>query len=152
MRLRVGDRSDAEELTQDVFAAVFRSASGFGARASALSWIYGVARNTVLSHLRRMHTLRERLDRWAPELTLAATSPITPEEQLRSDQLALEVERRISQLAPWHVDAFRMRHLENLPIEEISRRTSRSADAVRSGLYRSKRLLLDAVGGRRSDA
>jgi DNA-directed RNA polymerase specialized sigma24 family protein len=38
-----------------------------------------------------------------------------------------------------------LRHIENLPIGEIAARTSRSNDAVRSGLCRVKRLLVDAV-------
>ena len=150
VRLRVGDRADAEELTQEVFASVFRSASGFSARSSALSWIYGVARNTVLNHLRRKHAQRERLDRLAPEILAAASAPsFTPEEQVRCDRFALELERRIGRLSSWQLDAFRLRHIENAPIEEISRRTSRSADAVRSGLYRAKRLLLEVMGSAR---
>jgi DNA-directed RNA polymerase specialized sigma24 family protein len=47
-------------------------------------------------------------------------------------------------LADWQAEAFFLRHAENLPIHEISRRTDRSADAVRSGLYRVKRLLVRA--------
>ena len=49
-------------------------------------------------------------------------------------------------LSPWQLDAFHYRHVEDLPIEEIARRTARSADAVRSGLYRAKQLLLGAIG------
>jgi DNA-directed RNA polymerase specialized sigma24 family protein len=38
-----------------------------------------------------------------------------------------------------------MRHIENLPIAEISARTSRSRDAVRSSLRRVKRRIVAAV-------
>lgn len=148
LQLRVRNRADAEELTQEVFTAVFRSAGGFGERSSALSWIYGVARNTLLNHMRRQQLDRERFEQLSPEM-LAPAPPdwsYTPEEQYRFDRLGEEVLRRIATLAPWQLDAFHYRHVEDLPIEEISRRTTRSADAVRSGLYRAKRLLLDAVG------
>ena len=37
-----------------------------------------------------------------------------------------------------------LRHVEDLPIREIARRTLRSHDAIRSGLYRVKRLLIEA--------
>ncbi len=148
MRQRVRIRADAEELTQEVFTAVFRSAGGFGARASALAWIYGVARNTLFNHLRRQQFDRVRLEQLTPAM-LAPPAPeyaYTPEEQVRLDRLAAAVQRRISGVAPWQLDAFHLRHVENLPIEEISRRTTRSADAVRSGLYRVKRLLLEVAG------
>jgi len=150
---RVGNRADAEELTQEVFTAVFRSAAGFGERATPLSWIYGIARNTLLSHVRRRQLERARAAQLSPSL-LAPTAPewsFTPEEQARQNRLGVEIERRMASLAPWQRDAFRLRHVEDLPIEEISRRTTRSEDAVRSGLYRTKRLLFDAADVRGDD-
>ncbi|HEU4431015.1 MAG TPA: RNA polymerase sigma factor [Myxococcota bacterium] len=150
---RARNQSDAEELTQEVFTAVFRSAGGFGERASPLSWIYGIARNTLLNYVRRRQLEREREDRLTPEM-LAPPAPewsYTPEEQYRAGELGEEIERRIRALAPWQLDAFRLRHIEDLTIQEISRRTTRSEDAVRSGLYRAKRLLFEAAEIEESD-
>lgn len=144
---RVANRADAEELTQEIFTAVFRSAGGFGERASPLSWIYGIARNTLLNYMRRRQLERAREGRLSAEL-LGPAAPdwsYTPEELLRQDQLGDEIQRRLAGLAPWQRDVFRLRHVEDLPIEEISRRTTRSEDAVRSGLYRAKRLLFEAA-------
>jgi DNA-directed RNA polymerase specialized sigma24 family protein len=45
----------------------------------------------------------------------------------------------------WQVEIFEMRHLQNLSIREISERTQRSSDSVRSSLYRVKRLLTDTA-------
>ncbi len=144
---RVSNRADAEELTQEIFTAVFRSASGFGDRASPLSWIYGIARNTLLNYIRRRQLERERAGRLTPE-SVAPRTPdwsYTPEEQARENRLGEEFERRMATLAPWQRDVFRLRHVEDLPIEEIARRTTKSADAIRSGLYRAKRMLFDAA-------
>ena len=145
---RVRNRADAEELTQEVFTAVFRSAGSFGDRATPLSWIYGVARNTLLNHLRRLQLERIRESRVSAELLVQAPHEwaYTPEDFYRQGRLSEEFERAFALLAPWQLDAFRLRHIEDLPIEEISRRTTRSADAVRSGLYRAKRLLFEAAG------
>jgi RNA polymerase sigma-70 factor (ECF subfamily) len=143
----VPSRADSEEITQEVFTIVFRCAGGFGDRSTPLSWIYGIARNTVLNHHRRWQQERARNDRLRPGLLAppAAEWSYTPEEQVRQDRLREEFQRRLEGLAPWQRDVFRLRHVEDLPIEEISRRTTRSEDAVRSGLYRAKRLLLDAA-------
>jgi RNA polymerase sigma factor (sigma-70 family) len=144
---RTGNRADAEELTQEIFTAVFRSAGGFGERASALSWIYGIARNTVLGHFRRRQLDRARSAEFRTG-TIAPPTPdwsFTPEEQCRQDRLGEELARRMAALAPWQLDAFRLRHIEDLPIEEIARRTTRSADSIRSGLYRAKRLMFEAA-------
>ncbi len=144
---RAANRSDAEELTQEIFTAVFRSAGGFGDRASPLSWIYGIARNTLLNYIRRRQLERERSGRLTHE-SLTPPTPdwsYTPEERYRQDRLGEEFERCLSTLAPWQRDVFRLRHVEDLPIEEISRRTTRSEDAIRSGLYRAKRMLFEAA-------
>lgn len=147
MQARLRNRADAEELTQEVFTAVFRSAAGYGDRATPLSWIYGVARNTLLNHLRRVQLERAREIRITAD-ALAQPAPewaYTPEEFYRQGRLRAEFERRFAALAPWQLDAFCLRHVEDLPIAEISRRTTRSADAVRSGLYRAKRLLIEVA-------
>jgi RNA polymerase sigma-70 factor (ECF subfamily) len=51
---RIGDRGRAEDVTQDTFASIWRSASRFDpARGEATSWLYTVARNAIVDGLRR---------------------------------------------------------------------------------------------------
>ncbi|MCH7707613.1 MAG: sigma-70 region 4 domain-containing protein, partial [Myxococcales bacterium] len=42
-------------------------------------------------------------------------------------------------------EVFVMRHLENLPIPKIAERVSRSSDAVRSSLYRAKKMVMESI-------
>src|ERR1043165_6209926 len=46
------NREDAEEITQDVFIEAYRSFSTFKGEASADTWIYRIAVNKALDHLR----------------------------------------------------------------------------------------------------
>ena len=55
------------------------------------------------------------------------------------------IEHRMEELATWQRRIFEMRHLENLSIPEIARRTDRSNDAIRSSLYRIKRMMLETA-------
>jgi len=144
--LRVRNHADAEELTQETFTAVFRSIDGYSGRSTPLGWIYGIAKNTVHSHLRRLRTQGERLERAGLE-ALTATSPAwssTPEDQLVMRRYARAIDARLQSVSDWQAEVFFLRHVEDLPIREISRRTMRSSDAIRSGLYRVKRLLVEA--------
>ena len=144
--LRVRNHADAEELTQETFTAVFRSINGYSGRSTPLGWIYGIAKNTVHSHLRRLRTQGERLERAGLE-ALTATSPAwssTPEYQLVMRRYARAIDARLQSVSDWQAEVFFLRHVEDLPIREISRRTMRSSDAIRSGLYRVKRLLVEA--------
>jgi len=147
MSARANSRSDAEELTQEVFTAVFRSAGGFDERATPLSWIYGIARNTLLNYVRKRQLERAGEARLGSR-GIAPPAPewsFTPEEQYRQERIGELIGRRLATLASWQLDAFRLRHVDHLPIKEIARRTTRSEDAVRSGLYRAKRVMFEAA-------
>ena len=144
--LRVRNHADAEELTQETFTVVFRSAAAFSGRSSPLGWIYGIAKNTVYNHLRRTRTQGERIEQAGPD-ALRSSSPhwcFNPEEQLSLDRYIRALDERLAEVSDWQAEVFFLRHVENLPIREISRRTARSSDAIRSGLYRVKRLLVEA--------
>ena len=68
-----------------------------------------------------------------------------PDEQLDMQRFGDLLVERLEGLADWQAEIFEMRHFENLSIPEISERTARSSDAVRSSLYRVKRLFFDAA-------
>jgi RNA polymerase sigma-70 factor (ECF subfamily) len=144
---RLRNRADAEEVVQEVFTAVFCSVEAYRGQSSLLSWIYGIAKNTVNNHVRRARAQQVRVERAEDELRRSAWSldACTPEERLTLTRCAKAVNDRLSSVSDWQSEVFVMRHLENLSIGEIARRTSRSSDAVRSSLYRMKRLVVDAV-------
>jgi RNA polymerase sigma-70 factor (ECF subfamily) len=144
--LRVRNHADAEELTQETFTAVFRSIDGYSGRSTPLGWIYGIAKNTVHSHLRRLRTQGEQMERVGPEVLAASSSAwsCTPEDRLAMRRSARAIDARLQSVSDWQAEVFFLRHVENLPIREISRRTFRSSDSIRSGLYRVKRLLVEA--------
>ncbi len=144
---RLRNRADAEEVVQETFTAVFCSIDAYRGQSSLLSWIYGIAKNTLNNHLRRARAHEQRVEHAEHELRRSAWSldACTPEERLSLRRCSEAVNERLSSVADWQSQVFVMRHLENLPIGEIARRTSRSNDAVRSSLYRVKRLIVEAV-------
>jgi len=144
--LRVRNHADAEELTQETFTAVFQSIGGYSGRSAPLGWIYGIAKNTVHNYLRKLRTQGERMQRAGLDAVTATSSAwsCTPEDQLAMSRYARAIDARLQSVSDWQAEVFFLRHVEDLPIREISRRTMRSSDAIRSGLYRVKRLLVEA--------
>ncbi|MCP3985816.1 MAG: RNA polymerase sigma factor [bacterium] len=142
--VRVRNHADAEELTQETFTVVFRSADAWAGKSTPLAWIYGVAKNTVYNHLRRHRVHDQRIQQAGPGLMVSdsATWACTPEDHLEMDRYARAIDARLQGVATWQAEAFVLRHVHNLSIREISQQTDRSGDAIRSGLYRVKRLLL----------
>ena len=116
----------------------------------SLAWIYGIAKNTVNNQIRRSRAHQQRIQRAQDEL---AESPVrrldacTPEEKLGFRRCADALETALGSVTEWQAEVFMMRHFDNLPIQEIADRMCRSNDAVRSSLYRVKRLVVEAVDG-----
>ena len=143
--IRVRNHADAEEIAQETFTAVFRSIEAYRGQSSLVSWLYGIAKNTVNNHLRRIKAQEAWLERAEPDLWVTrAVSAATPEDELSLRRYADAIHQRLDSVAEWQVEVFVLRHLEDLPIREIARRMARSNDAIRSCLYRVKRLLVEA--------
>jgi len=146
IHLRVRNRADTEELTQESFTAVFRSADGYSGRSTPLAWIYGVAKNVVYNHLRRSRAHDARVERAGRDAVHGSFSiwTYTPEDHLSLRRYLEAIGDGLSSVTPWQAEVFVLRHVENLPIGEIARRMDRSNDAIRSSLYRVKRILVEA--------
>lgn len=144
---RVRSHADAEEITQETFVSVFRSIENYRGQASLLSWIFGIAKNLANNSIRRDRTQREKLDSVDPQ-HLAPTRSFgegSPDEELNMQRYAESIRSQLDTVADWQRRIFEMRHLENMTIPQIARRTHRSNDAVRSSLYRIKRMMLETA-------
>ena len=144
---RLRNRADAEEVVQETFTAVFRSIDAYRGQSSLLSWIYGIAKNTVNNQLRRAKAHERRIERAESALLRSAFSldSCTPEERLGLRRCSEAVEESLGSVSAWQAEVFALRHLENLPIQEIADRMARSNDAIRSSLYRVKRLVIETI-------
>jgi RNA polymerase sigma-70 factor (ECF subfamily) len=111
----VGDRTLAEDLTQDVFLHVFRGLRGFSRRALFTTWLFQVAKNRVIDEMRaterRPRTLVAIED--APQLEVVDA----PIEQSEAIQILLcEVEK----LSPDLKESLLLRDIAGLSYNEIS--------------------------------
>lgn len=111
----VGDRTLAEDLTQDVFLRVFRGLRGYSRRARFTTWLFQVAKNRVIDEMRaverRPRTLVAIED--APQLEVVDA----PIEQNEAIQVLLgEVEK----LSPDLKEALLLRDIAGLSYNEIS--------------------------------
>lgn len=145
---RIRSHSDAEEIVQETFAAVFGSLDNFKGQSSLLAWIYGIARNTLNNTLRKNRVRAEHLEEYAVKRIDGSESVThsSPVDQLELRRFASAIQRRLESVAGWQAEIFLMRHVEDLSIREICERTNRSSDSVRSSLYRVKHMLMEAGG------
>jgi RNA polymerase sigma-70 factor, ECF subfamily len=135
---RIVGHEDARELTQEVFLRVARAAAPDTDAGGRRAWVFRIARNLALNHVRD--------DRRRPtggELADSAATPATPATQA----LAAALREALEQLTPVDRDVFLMREAGGLSYEEISFACQLTPDAVRSRLHRARLHLRGALGG-----
>jgi RNA polymerase sigma-70 factor (ECF subfamily) len=136
---RIVGHEDARELTQEVFLRVARAAAPDTDEGGRRAWVFRIARNLALNHVRD--------DRRRPAGAELADSAATPATQA----LAAALREALEQLTPVDRDVFLMREAGGLSYEEISFACRLTPDAVRSRLHRARlhlRAALGAGGGR----
>ncbi len=133
---RVGDRAEAEDLTQETFVQLYRSLPSFEGRSSLLTWTFGIAHNVCSRYFR--HCSRWMVGpRDARELD---DSPIEARIVLRRCDEALVANRRAA-----HREIFHLRYGESHSIKAIAAKVGKSNEAVKVSLRRSRAVLSDHV-------
>ncbi len=145
VRKRIDNQADVEETVQEVFINVFSALDSYRQEAPFAAWVFGVSRRTVASRFKRkQHKLvslegnEEPVDA-SPHLRREPT----PLEYYERDERAARLDAAArDELTPEQRRLFELHHLRHRPIQEIAESLHKSEDAVKSHLYRARRLLL----------
>jgi RNA polymerase sigma-70 factor (ECF subfamily) len=144
----VRDPHEAEDVTQEVFAAALRVLPGFRSRQGGLGgWLSVTARNLALTHLRRQRrsevTAPDRVDLLVESLSLGGAG----EELLHLSEG--EVWRLVAKLPAFQQEVLELRFRHDLSPVEIARRLGRSVGAVDQAQRRALATLRRRVEHRR---
>jgi RNA polymerase sigma-70 factor (ECF subfamily) len=113
---RLRDRSQAEEVTQETFTAVWRSAQSYRPeRGSAGGWLYTVARNAIVDRMRRNG--RADVTAELPELTSPEGGP---DEQAEEAYRAWRVHRALEELNPNERKVIELAYWSGLSQSEVA--------------------------------
>jgi RNA polymerase sigma-70 factor (ECF subfamily) len=129
-RLCHGDVELASDLTQDTYRKAWQSLGSFDRRARFGTWLYRIAYNTFLNHVRRPK-LVEQLDENAPPPADPAPDPA---EALAERQRAARLRRAILALPDELRFTLTARYWGELEVEEIARLEQVTGAAIRKRL------------------
>jgi RNA polymerase sigma-70 factor, ECF subfamily len=145
----LGSNSDVEDIAQQVFIRVWKSARRYVPRAKFTTWLLKITRNLVFNELRR--TKRHAHVPLQPELG-AEESPLkddlnpAPDASLLELELQRKIEEAIMQLPETQRMALVLRRYEQLSYEEIGEVLDLSVPAVKSVLFRARTELRSRLG------
>jgi len=140
---RVSNRADAEEIVQEVFFNLFSALQSYRGDAPFAAFVFGLTRRTIASRFKRKRHEMVPMPEDEAHLGSAGHGSQSPHEEYecneRLDRLAAAAHRDLS---PEQWRLFQLHHLEDRSIQEIAGLVAKSEDAVKSHLYRARRLLL----------
>jgi RNA polymerase sigma factor (sigma-70 family) len=137
----VGNKADAEEVTQTAFLDAFRALRRGHEPDMPRAWMYGIARNATR---RRYRTLSRR-----PREVELDEQVVEEIAQPDAGPFAQAVQGAFGRLRDSHRDVLFLREVEGLSYAEIASRLSLSQSAVETLLFRARRALrehLEAEG------
>ena len=126
--LKVGDRMEAEDITQQVFLKAIKSISSFKWKGFPFSsWLFRIAHNQVIDHLRK-RTRRETVALEDTLLTSDDDPQLALERKLDIEQLALATK----ELTRAQQEVISLRFAGELPIAQVAKVMGRSEGAVKA--------------------
>jgi RNA polymerase sigma-70 factor (ECF subfamily) len=130
----VGQVETAHDLTQEVFLRVARSPVPEADAAGHRAWVFKIARNLVLNHLRDGRRRAE---------PVALTDVAEPAVQ----ELAAAIRQALAALQDVDRDVFLLRETAGLSYTEIAEACELTVEAVRARLHRARQHLRAALDG-----
>lgn len=133
LMVRMVGRQDADDLTQQVFLRMFRKLEQFNGQSKLETWLYRLASNEALQHLRR-----SKRRSTAPLVTDPATDD--PDRLGKAEEAEL-LETAMSQLDPELRAILILKEQQNLSYREIAESIGIPEGTVGSRLNRARKLL-----------
>jgi RNA polymerase sigma-70 factor (ECF subfamily) len=139
------DRRVAEELCQEVFIRVYKSAPSYEAKAKFSTWLYRIATNICLNELRsgkyQYELVPSSLDKNEPgkePLGFEDTDQARADDGMEARELNIAVRQAIAQLPKKQRLAVLFSIYQQLSYKDIGERIGCSEGAVKSMIHRSK--------------
>ena len=138
----VGEQAIAEELTQEIFLKLYRSASSYRPSAKFRTFLFRVASNHCLNEVRRPeHRRSPKKPPGRPETDERVEPPGSsserPDEVVAGKELEAVVQRALAAMSDRERAAFVMCRFEGMPYREIALALSATELAIKSLIHRA---------------
>jgi len=150
----VRNRELAEDLSQETFIKVLNALASYRPEYKFSSWVFKIANNAAIDHLRRreLDTLSlegsphadtaEKIEATALQIGEKAESAL---DAVANKELGGEIEQAIARLRPEYRTCILLRHVEGRPYEEIAEILNLPLGTVKTYIHRARNELRIAL-------
>jgi len=131
---------DTNDLLQDIFIKIWTALDSFRGESRLYTWIYRIATNEVLNHLRKQK-FRSYLSFESASATLE--KKIDEDPHFNGNDLQRELHKSIQRLPEKQRVVFNLRYFDELKYEEISEITGTSVGALKASYHHAYNKIKD---------
>lgn len=140
----LNDYDNSLDVTQEVFIKVYNSLDRYSCDYKFSTWLYRIAHNAAIDHLRRnsMNSQSIETDNGDGTYQLQIESPNpTPEQDRERSEWRAEIESVVKELPAAYRDLILLRHSRDLSYDEIAEITDLPLGTVKNRLFRAREMM-----------
>ena len=140
----VGNYESALDLTQEIFIKVYNSLKRYRSEFKFSTWIYKIAHNAAVDHLRRSSTREQSLVAGTEGDTYdlpIESARLSPEQESEQRERRVEIEAVVRSLPANYRELIILRHSQDLSYEEIVEVTGLPLGTVKNRLFRAREMM-----------
>jgi len=142
-RQMLGSTEDAEDVLQEVFVNAYRAMLADEREINLRPWLYRIARNRCLNHLRKPSADAQESMDMVPEVEAASTA-----EKVHNREEFRQILSDVNKLPETQRSALLLREMDSLSYEEIADAMETTVPSVKSLLVRARISLAEASQAR----
>ncbi len=149
----IGHREDALDLTQEIFLKVYQALSRFNPEYKFSTWLFRIAGNAAIDHLRKKRPKTVPLEVPDPEGAGRVSSgeyssaDLDPYGMLRNLERGQAISEAIADLPLEFRELIALRHFAGLSYEEIAEVKRMPLGTVKNKLFRARAVLKERLAG-----
>jgi len=140
----VGDYDSSLDVTQEVFIKVYNSLHRYSSDYKFSTWLYRIAHNAAIDHLRRNsinpQSLETENEDGTYQLQIESPAP-SPEKDREVSEWRIEIGQVIKRLPDAYKQLILLRHANDLSYDEIAEVTSLPLGTVKNRLFRAREMM-----------
>ena len=132
---------DAEDICQRSFEKAFMNIDRYNAQYAFSTWLYNLAQNEAIDHLRRSRTAINSVPISSERVALEVLAASTPEEEFIIDQAVRDLTTGIRKLPESYRQVAELRFIKDYAYEDIARELNLPLGTVKTRINRARKLL-----------
>lgn len=136
---------DAEDICQKSFVKAFMNISRYDHRYAFSTWLYNIAQNEAIDHLRRNRNSISAVSISGENEAMNLAANSTPEDEFIIEQAVSQLKYCIGRLPEDYSAVAELRFIKDFAYEDIARELSIPLGTVKTRINRARKMLVEAV-------